>query len=162
MVENGGPLSLLLACLPSLNPAIIGAPLGSRTHKHTDPHTHTHTPLTLPFCPSPQNEPVIDEVTSWEVISQWQEKKWRDWIEAFTLKDKWIALTPILIVLGHISTISERSANNQRTHCTHCKLMLCTDFAFILGLIVHLMISWWSVSNRKHFFHWSGKSTGLQ
>lgn len=42
MVENGGPLRPLLARLPlSHNRTIIGAPLGSRTHKHRDPHTRT-------------------------------------------------------------------------------------------------------------------------
>lgn len=99
MVENGGaPKAPPCSSPPSLYRTIIGAPLGSRTHKHRDPHTHT--PLTLPF---PPNEPVIDEVTGWEVISQWQEEKWKDWNKGSTRRDKRIALMSILIVFGHVS-----------------------------------------------------------
>lgn len=115
MVENGGPLSLRLACPCSLNSAIIGAPLGSCTHKHRDPRAHAraHTPDPDPSVLPPKMSRLLIRSQA-ERSYQWQEKKLRDWTEAFTLKEKWIALTPpILIVLGRISKISERSANNR-------------------------------------------------
>ena len=64
MAENGGPIRPLPACLPPLSIELRKGPL--QGHAHTNIETHIHTPDPA----LPPNEPLIDEVTGREVMSQ--------------------------------------------------------------------------------------------
>lgn len=77
---TGAPTAFPLLVFPPLNWTMPGAPSGSPSYKRRGAHTPDPT--------LPPNGLHIDEVTRWEVKSQWQEERWRDWKSRVEKKTK--------------------------------------------------------------------------